>query len=523
VVAVNPFPSNKINQYRYQCGQFPLAMGTFHLSGEDVFSFLQKQTTIDMSSFGLGEFRLTTFLDPQGRIETYGWILNQGQSYLYLVPEELLEATKERLERFLISEDVTIEERLIEPWWVVLGPKAKVEGLSFAGQMFGENAFFIPHRPVPLVSVIPDEVVNVWRTLNGWPDFTGKNFVKEIINNTRLFDLVVTMNKGCYPGQETVSKIATRRGAAYAPVLIETVLQLPAGEISNFENKIGTIISSHSLDEKFYSAANLLRDFRVDQLKISFSMSGQSFNGLVRYYPLFSSDPRIKAEELFHEASEHFKFDRLNQAESCFRLSIELDPTFADSYEGLGVMLGRQERFDEAVKIMEQLEKVDPSSVLAHTNLSLFLMRLGRIEEAEDHKSKATVRSFEKFGELSREKSALEEEQKRRQDEWLKREYMFRQVLEIDDSDALANYGLGSIAVERQDWAQAKTHLEKVIACDPKYSVAYLALGKAYAGLKQFSQAREVWQQGVKIAANKGDLMPANQMQSELELIKQYP
>ena len=93
---------------------------------------------------------------------------------------------------------------------------------------------------------------------------------------------------------------------------------------------------------------------------------------------------------------------------------------------------------------------------------------------------------------------------------------MFKQVLEIDLEDTLANYGMGSIEVERKNWKEAQDYLEKVIQVDSLYSVAYLALGKAYQGLGLKDQARQTWQKGIEIAARKGDLMPANQMQLEL-------
>lgn len=60
-------------------------------------------------------------------------------------------------------------------------------------------------------------------------------------------------------------------------------------------------------------------------------------------------------------------------------------------------------------------------------------------------------------------------------------------------------------------------HLKKVLTSDPKYSVAYLAMGKALKALGRKEEARKIWSDGIKIAASKGDLMPANQMQTELE------
>jgi uncharacterized protein HemY len=144
-------------------------------------------------------------------------------------------------------------------------------------------------------------------------------------------------------------------------------------------------------------------------------------------------------------------------------------------------------------------------------------MKMGKIEEAEEQKSLATVKTFQKFGDEAKLKDLILKEKKAQEEEWAKRENMFKQVLEIDDEDTLANFGLGSIAVERQDWLPAINYLEKVIKADANYSVAYLALGKAYKGSGQKDKAATTWKEGILIAAKKGDLMPANSMQFELQ------
>ena len=60
-------------------------------------------------------------------------------------------------------------------------------------------------------------------------------------------------------------------------------------------------------------------------------------------------------------------------------------------------------------------------------------------------------------------------------------------------------------------------YLEKVLKSDVNYSVAYLALGKAYKGIGKKQEAASKWKDGIVIAAKKGDLMPANPMQYELQ------
>lgn len=506
-----------INQYRFSAGEIESSFSEFSLTGSDVQTFLQAQSTFDLRNFSDEHFHLVSFLDPRGSTECYGWLLKEKNHYLYLVPALLTQQAQERLNRFLVSEDVEINLAEKQIWFFTIGEDAPALKTpeSFLGELFADKAV-LTRRSLSQPQ-IPSEESEIWRKLTGWPSFDGSDFHREIINNNRLFDLSVSNNKGCYPGQETVSKIATHRGSAYAPVLIETSTSASAGIMMMAGSKIGTVTDSLRWQNKDYLTANVLRDFRVEKMKVSFDLNGVQQSGTVRYYPLINGSAEAKAHDLFDVASEHFKKDELDQAESTLKQAIKILPNFADAYESLGVMLGRREKFDEAIQIMRQLAEVDPSSVLAHTNLSLFLMKQGKIEEAEEEKSKATIKTFASFGNEAKVKEQAEAQRKKQQAEWEQREGMFRQVLEIDPDDTLANYGIGSIAVEKHDWKLAIEHLEKVIAADPKYSVAYLALGKALVGVGEKTRAKEVFQAGVKVAAAKGDLMPANQMQSEIE------
>jgi tetratricopeptide (TPR) repeat protein len=495
-----------ISDFRFSPGQFTVKFNEFDLTGSDVKSFLDSQTTFNVHHLNQGTFHLTTFLDPQGKVETYGWLLLDEGTYRYLVPPSLSEQSLARLNKFLVSEDVEIENKGSQEWtFVFRGNEAGLEGIIF------DEAVKLRRTVEKNIAAISGMDRELWRKLNGWPSFDGSDFSRELINNSRLFDTALSLNKGCYPGQETVSKISTHRGAAYSPVLLETKAPMTSGPLLIGENKIGTAGESLEWNGSWYTPSNLLRDFRVEGMKIT------QYQATVRYYPLLKGSSSEKARDLYDAGLTSFRNDDLVAAEKQLRLALELDPTLADAYESLGVMLGRQERFPEAITLMEKLLQVDPDSSMAHTNLSLFLMKTGKIEEAENHKSLATLRSFKQFGDEAKAKEAAEKKAREEAEEFARREKMFREVLEIDPDDTLANYGLGSIAVERSQWQTARDHLEKVIKDDPKYSVAYLALGRAYVGLKLKDLARETFSQGIKVAASKGDFMPANQMQSELD------
>src|SRR5690606_13729384 len=100
-----------------------------------------------------------------------------------------------------------------------------------------------------------------------------------------------------------------------------------------------------------------------------------------------------------------------------------------------------------------------PKSVMAHTNKSMFLMRLGKIQEAEEEKSKATVKSFAAYGEEAKQKKAEAERVKKEREDQDRRASMFRQVLDIDAEDSIALFGLGDIALERGELKEAREYL----------------------------------------------------------------
>ena len=96
---------------------------------------------------------------------------------------------------------------------------------------------------------------------------------------------------------------------------------------------------------------------------------------------------------------------------------------------------------------------------------------------------------------------------------------MFRQVLEIDPDDALAHFGLGELALERQCLAQAVDHLEMAIAGDPNHTAAILALGAAREGLGDSEGARNTYERGITIATKKGDASSARKMQERINAL----
>jgi Tfp pilus assembly protein PilF len=170
---------------------------------------------------------------------------------------------------------------------------------------------------------------------------------------------------------------------------------------------------------------------------------------------------------------------------------------------------------------MRRLLEVDPDSVMAHTNMSVYHRDLGRIEEAELEARAAAVKAAER---QRRERSRADLERERRERDAAdraRREEMFRQVLEIDPEDPLANFGLGQLKVEAGAHREAVPLLERAVAADGNHSAAYLALGRAWEGLGETDRAREIYATGVGVAARRGDLKTANAMHERLGRLDQ--
>ena len=474
----------RLAPFRHSLAQASFEIHRLHVRGADALDFLQGQSTQKVSP----TWAFHAFLDRAGKIESHFVLWSVGTEATILVPAEIKPALLSRFDRYVISEDVAVEDCGAETWWLAAGAgvTAKLQATPF------EN-----------ISAVSASELSEWLRWQGFPPLDRAFHIGELINQTRLFEAAVDMKKGCFPGQEVVAKIHHNRGAAWAPVLLQKIGSGLVTEALLLEDKVVAKINLKN-DGDWYQA-DVLRDVRVEGLELNTQFK-------VKLYPRWASS----AEELYHLGTEAFAQGDEAFARQAWELAIAVDATYADAYEAIGVLLGRQGQYVEAEAWMRKLLEVDPGSVMAHTNLSLFLMRQDRIQEAEDHKAKATVAQFAVFGKKAATDRAKKEAQEKEEQQRQQREKMFLQVIEIDAEDALANFGLATLCLERNQFQKAKEHLERVLATDPAYAVAYLALGKALKALGETQEARRVWQEGVKIAAKKGEMMPANEMQSLL-------
>lgn len=487
-------------------------------TGSDREKFFQGQTTNDLLSLSHGEAQLTARLNRVGKLQSYFFLARMPDKLLILCPKKLSSSILEDFSKFIIMDDVELRLWENADLYLLFNPCLSNDEtkIMFRLEFYGMLAGLCLG---PLVDVAPTDLEQLEkaRILNGFPLWDKDVDSSMFINDSHLNATAISYKKGCFLGQETVAKIENNRGAAYYPVLLRPEASSPAlGD--HFDlfldgKKVGAV--NYQVEELLQ--ANLLRDLRVEGKKLKLTTGIDEFNATVEYLPFFKNKHPVElCQELYHLGVECFQQGNLEEAMNFMRQAITFDYHYCDAYESIGVILGRQGRFIEAIEWMDKLLLINPSSVMAHTNKSLFLMKMGKISEAEAEKALAMVQSFAVHGEEARLKKVQLEEKKKKEEEINRREKMFQQVLELDADDKIALFGMADVAFYRGEYAEAITKLSKVIALDPKYSTAFVLLGKSYEALGSPQSARTIYEQGIEVASKQGDMMPANEMQSRL-------
>lgn len=521
----------QLSSIRYNSSQLLLKnWSILKVTGDDRESFFQGQVTNDLSKLLINNGHLTARLSRTGKLQSFFFIAKQVDCLYLLCPSELSLNIKNDFQKYIIMDDVHLENESFEIWLRFNSSLFNsIESMPFFNfEFYGLNATFTTVRDPKLP--LTDEVeLEELRVLNGWPKWNEDVNESNFINDSILNEIAISYKKGCFLGQETVAKIENNRGAAYYPVLLEldafedlSIFLKKDFQIitSDNERKAGTL--NYQIDKKIQVL--LFRDFRVVGSKLKLKFDNKVFIAKVIELPFYKNRSNQDiAKELYHRGVEVFQANNLESAMDYMRKSLTFDSSLADTYEALGVMLGRIERYDEGIDWMNKLLEVSPQSVMAHTNKSLFLMKLGKIDEAEAEKSLATIKSFAVFGEEAKLKKLLLEDKKKIDEDQLRREKMFLQVLEIDEDDIIALYGMADLFFQRKIYNFAIINLEKIISNDSKYSLAYLLLGKSYEAILDLKRAIEVYKHGIVIASSKGDMMPANEMQSRLNQLIMSP
>lgn len=564
-------PSRDYKEVREHCGYFPLdGWCLVDATGKDVESYLQTQTTNDVTQVPVGGGQNSAVVDRKARIiATFSLHKMNDKATCFLVEQNQKDRLVHHLETYLFREDVTLSSpplsllalqgpmsaRVLAGWTgedTALPEKPDAIALiEYEGDIWrvinksltGEEGFVIGLPPAareklmaalastdeeyPPARVTPD-TFDILRIEAGLPLFGRDMDDKNILPETGLEHSSVSYNKGCYIGQEVIARIKTYGAANFALMGLSVEGESPPpynGEIRLGTKKIGRVKSgaySPSLGRAL-ALAYIHKDHRSPDVVLDVTIADTPCKMTPHLLPFYRPQTRKDhSRRLLEQALGIYKEEEnLDRPITLLREAIAVDPCHAAAYEALGVFLSKQDKLDEAIALMKRLAEIDPTEIMAHTNLSIYYMKQGRIEEAELEKGEATALQFER---MVSEKMSQKDQEKRAEEEKKERQNkieMFKKVLEIDPVDQIANFGLASIYTEMGRNEEAVNLLETVVREYKDYSAAYLLLGKNLEKLSLRESAVETYQSGIAQAAKKGDLMPLREMQSRMNQLLQ--
>lgn len=397
-------------------------------------------------------------------------------------------------------------------------------------------------------------------------DFTSENLIIEL----GLEDKAISYTKGCFQGQEVLARV--KGHGSPNKQLTGLILELESNQNSSIDGNIavGTPlmvagqevakILSNAYSQRLQrhiALAMVKRDFRTPgrQLEVSIGVPSDSSEATVimgkatiKLLPFIEpEDLKMKAKDLYEEALKLYatidsksasnsqemaeatgpdsnrtinQDNNTTEAIKKLRTALLLDSHLEDAYEALGVILSKENQLDEAVELMETLARINPDSIMAYANLSVFYLEQGGgKEKAEEAKAQSMSIRMRLAAKEAMQEHQQKEDTAKVEAEALERKAMFEQVIEIDSEDLFANNGLGNCYNILQQYQLAEPYLLKAIQIKPNHTVAYQELGRTYEGLGQIEKAIEAFKKGIDVAAQKGDMTPLKAMQARLDYL----
>lgn len=210
------------------------------LAGENVLSFLNNIITTDVGELPPGQIAYGALLSPQGKIQHEMFVINEGDSVLIDCVRSQREDLMRKLVMYRLRAKISIEAE---------DSKAVVGDASMGGPYADPRLAVLGKRdPVVGASGGVRMAYDAYRLSLGIPDGESDISVNEHFPHEANLDLLngLSFSKGCYVGQEVVSRMQ-HRGTARSrmlPVTCDGPAPARGTAITSGEQQIGTILSS---------------------------------------------------------------------------------------------------------------------------------------------------------------------------------------------------------------------------------------------------------------------------------------
>lgn len=203
------------------------------VEGGDRVRFLNGQVTNDMRKTEAGSCLYTAVLNAKGQLDAVCHVRAVGEAFLIDAPAGLGETLLERLDRYLIADDVTLTD-VSDQWHLVhaFGPLPELplppDAILHQCERFGGAGTDVLSREpwsLPEEELIGPDEVEALRIRNGVPAWPAELQPGLLPPEAGLDRTAISYDKGCYLGQEVISRM--KRAGKTNRHLVQ--LEVPAG------------------------------------------------------------------------------------------------------------------------------------------------------------------------------------------------------------------------------------------------------------------------------------------------------
>ena len=282
--------ADRLQTLRNSGGYFPVAHAALiRVTGADRARYLNGQLTVDIFKLAAGSARSALLLTAKGKLCAPLWVWQEDDSLVLEVVESLREETLARLERYIISDDVTLAFIAPpSPVFHVFGSVPPPDGALQINRL-GACGYDTSRAPAEMLMADPAEVefLRIDRALPRWGSELDSNTLPQ---EARLDSSSVDFTKGCYVGQEVVSRLKSvgrvnRCLHAFRGTLDPTSDQRLSLHLPGRPGELAGVLTSRSSDfelAEIIGLGYLNREFEDSGSFVAADMAGNALGKLVK-------------------------------------------------------------------------------------------------------------------------------------------------------------------------------------------------------------------------------------------------
>ena len=234
----------------------------FRLTGADRVRYLNGQVTNDMRRVKPDGSIYACVTDVKGRIAADVFVHAEGDSLLLDAEPGLRETLGMRLERYIVADDVELTD-VTEDWqlwhvWSAADTPARMENIHFDSERApcslhssrfgppGLDLWLPASAPAPTFDALPilnEADLESWRILQKMPRWPHELNAETFPPEAGLESKAMDFTKGCYIGQEVLSRIKTTGKMPREMISFESGVEVNAGDELWIEKAVGKVTS----------------------------------------------------------------------------------------------------------------------------------------------------------------------------------------------------------------------------------------------------------------------------------------